>query len=116
MKGYRCLNWCNDVVDFENADEYGEAILWSDTANWADETLPAEGAEVHIEPGVNMIYDIEGDSPVFDYVRVNGRLSFATDIDINFQAKRIFVRGGEMILGTPEEPLLNNVNITLVGD
>lgn len=75
---------------------------------------------------MNVIYDIPApdsndrraldEVPVYDYVVINGKLTFATDIDIDFRAKRIFVRGGELILGTQQQPLTKEVSITLVGE
>lgn len=63
-----------------------------------------------------MVYDLDEESPVFQLVRVNGNLTFATDKDLHFRAKHIFVRGGNLILGTPEEPLTNQVIIELQGE
>jgi len=79
--------------------------LWSDKKNWPNETLPAEGDEVHVESGWNMVYDIE-ESPVFKLIRVNGRLSFKNDTDklLHLKAKHIFVRAGELHIGTKEYP------------
>jgi hypothetical protein len=79
LTGHRCLTNCVEDVDF---DVDGENFFryWSDTANWPDETLPAEGDDVHIEPAWKMVYDIEGESPIFQLVRVNGKLTFDPDV------------------------------------
>lgn len=37
-------------------------------------------------------------------------------MDLEFRAKHIFIRAGNLVLGSPEEPLTNNVNITLYGE
>jgi hypothetical protein len=47
---------------------------------------------------------------------VNGFLSFARDKDLHFNAKHIFVRGGNLTLGSQEEPLTNQVIIELHGE
>lgn len=64
-----------------------------------------------------MVYDLEGDSPIFQLVEVNGNLILKDDYDFdqNLRAKHIFIRAGELMLGTAEEPLTQNVNITLYG-
>jgi hypothetical protein len=74
--------------------------------------MPQTGDEINILPSMNVIYDVPApdsndrraldEVPIFEYVRVNGRLEFASDIDIDFRAKKISVRGGELILGTAE--------------
>lgn len=115
LTGHRCVGSCVEEVDFDVEVE-AEARYWSDVTSWPNETLPAEGEDVHIEPGWNMVYDLEGESPIYQLVRVNGKLSFKEDMDLHFRAKHIFVRGGEMALGTPEAPLTNSVTITLVGE
>jgi hypothetical protein len=115
LTGHRCVGSCVEEVDFD-VEEESEARYWSDVTSWPNETLPAEGEDVHIEPGWNMIYDLEGESPIYQLVRVNGKLSFKEDMDLHFRAKHIFIRGGEMALGTAEAPLTNSVTITLVGE
>lgn len=69
MEGWRCAdNDCPDAWGFKECTE--ETILWSDATNWPDDVLPVEGDYVEIETGWNMIYDIEGDSPLFDMVKL----------------------------------------------
>ena len=38
--------------------------------------VPLEGEFVEVEAGWNMVYDLEGDSPIFDMVKIMGRLTF----------------------------------------
>ena len=115
LTGHRCIGGCVEEVDFGVELEDGFRY-WSNDDDWGEDGPPVEGGDVHIEPAWNMIYDLDGESPVYQLVRVNGRLSFATDKDLSFNAKHIFVRGGELILGTEEEPLTNQVTITLHGE
>jgi hypothetical protein len=55
--------------------------LWSDPANWPNNTVPKDGDDVHVEAGWNMIYDLNhtmvgnDTPPVFKLVRVNGNLT-----------------------------------------
>lgn len=63
-----------------------------------------------------MVLDIE-ETPILESLTVNGRLSFAqlTDLNIHLRVKRIFVRAGELIIGSEEEPFEAEAKITLMG-
>jgi len=113
FQGVRCLSACNEQLD-EGVEQETGTRYWSDPTNWPDETLPGEDDEVHILPGWNMIMDLE-ETPVYGLVRVNGKLTFKNDIDIKFRAKHIFVRAGELHIGSEETPYLKNCEITLYG-
>lgn len=88
---------------------------WNNSADWPDGKVPAEGEDVHVEPGWNMIFDME-ESPIYQLVRVNGNLSFSNSSNTHLRAKHIFVRGGELTIGTAEEPMEQNATITLYGE
>lgn len=53
---------------------------WSNPLDWKDEdgegAMPEEGQEVHILPEWNMVYDLEGPSPIYELVRINGNVTF----------------------------------------
>jgi len=55
-------------------------------------------------------------SPKLRLVRVNGILNFKTDIDIEFNAKHIFIRAGELHIGSKANPYLKNCKIILSGE
>ena len=91
--------------------------LWSDPESWGEGgKVPEEGDEVTIESGWNMVLDIE-ETPILESLTINGRLSFArlTDLNIHLRVKRIFVRAGEFVIGSEEEPFENEAKITLMG-
>ena len=71
--------------------------------------VPVVDEDVHVEAGWNMIYDVEN-SPVFKMIRINGRLSFKNDSTtaLNLRAKHIYVRAGELYIGTKEYPFQNS--------
>ena len=50
--------------------------LWSNPASWPSGECPKDGEDVTIESGTNMVFDLEGETPVYRLLRVNGRLSF----------------------------------------
>ena len=62
-----------------------------------------------------MIYDIE-DSPILEYLEINGRLTFLQGSNLTLNTKYIFVRAGQLIIGTEEEPFLGNASIVLYGE
>jgi len=60
---------------------------------------------VHIEPGMNVILDIE--TPELNLVVVNGRLSFLDRTDMTpviLKAKQVYVRAGELLIGEESMP------------
>ena len=48
------------------------------------------------------------ETPIFDKIEINGLLKFKLDIDVHLRAKKILIRGGELAIGTKEEPYLKN--------
>jgi len=97
-----------------------EPRYWSIMEHWSqnrDEAmpLPAEGESFKVKDGWNMVFDLADPSDIFDKVEINGRLTFKQGMDLHFQAKKILIRGGELRIGTKEEPYVNNAKITLWG-
>jgi len=113
FKGIRCVGSCGEAI--VEVDEVGEETLWSNPKSWTSGKVPVEGDDVHIESGWNMTMDIE-DTPVFRLVRVNGLLNFKRGMDHTFRAKHIFIRAGELHVGSKEDPYLDNCKIILYGD
>jgi hypothetical protein len=84
---------------------------WSNLTSWETTgKLPEEGEEVEIEPGWNMVLDI--DTPVLAKLTINGRLSFLNDPedpkDLTLNAKLIYVRAGEFFIGNETLPYHGN--------
>lgn len=116
FKGFRCIQDCDPdgprIIEKPTEDFTRK---WSDKNNWPNKTLPGDNEDVHIMSGWNMTMDLKS-SPNFRLVRVNGILNFKTDIDIEFRARHIFIRTGELHIGTKEHPYLKNCKITLTGE
>lgn len=55
-------------------------------------------------------------SPVYKLVRVNGNLTFENTTDTHLRAKHIFIRAGQMHIGSKEYPMLNKARVTLYGE
>ena len=113
MKGYRCDGNC--LGDIEDKPIETNERLWSNVSSWDNGRLPLEGETVEIKSGWNMILDI-AETPIVDMLYINGRLTFKNGMDINLRAKHIFVRAGELLIGTPEEPFTHKAIITLHGE
>lgn len=76
--------------------------------------MPLPGEDVHIEPGMNVILDIE--TPQLNLLTINGKLSFLDGVDpIHLHAKQIYVRSGTLEIGTEESPYQGSAQITLYG-
>ena len=65
-----------------------------------------------------MLYDIPDDNnvPVLKSLEVNGRLSFEPGMDRRLKAYNLWVRAGELNIGSPEDPFPNKAIIELQGD
>ena len=81
MTGVRCLENC-----FEDSPEdvpLGAPRFWSDPNAWENlpDRIPLGMEDVYIEPGWNMIYDLNETDYVHGYVEVNGKLSFLSGME-----------------------------------
>lgn len=61
-----------------------------------------------------MHLDLE-ETPIFNKIEINGRLTFKQGMDITLNAKKILIRGGELRIGTKEERYTNKGTIFLWG-
>lgn len=112
LVGERCIGPCMEAVTgvpIEKTPRY-----WSKAASWTSGKVPIAGEDIEIEPGWNMVLDI-AETPIFRMLTVNGRLTFQNDIDVHLHAKHIFVRAGELIIGSQAAPYEQNAQITLHG-
>lgn len=118
IEGIRCINPDCDLVELEDLPIPEETEFWSNSTTWPDGVVPT-GGNVEIPPGTNVIYDLE-DSPIFDVLTVNGQLSFIDDKDylpkVNLNVKHIFVRAGNLLIGSADEPYQAEASITLHGN
>lgn len=111
LLGLQCIAG-NDKCAQDEIDDIPidpNASYWSNDSSWPSGKTPLEGEDVHIEPGMNIILDIE--TPLLNLVIVNGRLSFHDDSDgnlINLKAKQVYVRSGELLIGNETDPYMGN--------
>jgi hypothetical protein len=111
--GHRCVGNCNeDIVENPLEDRIR---YWNVSTDWPSGKVPEEGENVHVESGWQMIFNLNP-SPKFDLVRVNGKLTFDNTTDTHLRAKHIFIRAGELHVGSEEYPYAKKGRITLYGE
>src|SRR5262245_56188432 len=83
---------------------------WSDAATWSDKKVPAEGALVTINQGTHVVFDVS--TPPLHGLTINGKLSFATNKDLELTTEWIMLHG-ELEIGTEKSPHTRKATITL---
>ena len=73
MKGYRCDGPCLPAVSTVAIET--TVRLWSAASSWKSGKVPVAGEDIVIEPGQNFLFDLE-ESPIYNYVQINGRVTF----------------------------------------
>jgi hypothetical protein len=123
LEGHRCDGPC--LEDLEDAPTEEFKRRWSNPNDWPSGAVPLDGEDVEIEPGWDMIYDLDdstsasGQTPTFRVVTVNGWLTFQNGQgygDITLRAKHIFVRAGQIHIGREDAPFQNVAKIVLYGE
>lgn len=91
--------------------------LWSNPASWeTTRRVPVAGEDVVIDNTWNMVLDIS-ETPILRSIEINGRLTIRNDGgNYTLHSYLIFVRKGEFIVGTEDEPFTGNAQIILYGD
>ena len=86
-------------------------LNWSDPAAWPDGRVPGAGDAVTIARDMDVVLDI--DPPALRSLTIEGRLSFSDALDIGLETEWIYVRGGELAIGSEERPHTRTATITL---
>jgi len=86
-------------------------VRWSDPAAWPDGKVPREGDAVTIARDMAVVLDV--DPPALRSLTVDGKLSFSNDRDIGLETEWIYLRGGELEIGSERSPYTRNATITL---
>jgi hypothetical protein len=86
---------------------------WSDSATWADKKVPAEGALVTINQGMDVVLDVN--TPPLRGLTINGKLSFANNRDVELTTEWIMVHG-ELEIGTEKAPHTRKATITFTNN
>ena len=129
IQGFQCASGECPLDDVDDVEIETGIRLWSLQSSWEGlfdnnpDGIPKEGDDVEVKPGWNMIFDLE-ESPIFELLAINGRLTFQqenvtanlTDMDLHLHAHHIFIRAGELIIGTETTPFTKKAKITLHGE
>ncbi len=84
---------------------------WSDASTWPEGEVPREGDAVTIARDMEVVLDV--DPPALRSLTVDGRLRFANDRDIELETEWIYLRGGELAIGSEAAPHTRKATITL---
>ncbi|MBT2135937.1 hypothetical protein KK137_16500, partial [Croceibacterium sp. LX-88] len=84
---------------------------WSDPATWPDGKVPGQGDAVTIGRDMAVVLDV--DPPALRSLTIDGKLSFADDRDIGLETEWIYLRGGELQIGSEAQPHTRQATITL---
>ncbi len=87
------------------------AMLWSDPATWPSGSVPDEGDAVTIERGKQVVLDVS--PPALRSLTIDGTLRFSDERDLALSTEWIYVRGGQLEIGTADAPHTSNATITL---
>jgi cell migration-inducing and hyaluronan-binding protein len=90
-----------------------KAGRWSDPATWADKKVPAEGALVTINQGMDVVLDVN--TPPLHGLTINGKLSFANNKDLELTTEWIMLHG-ELEIGTEKVPHTRKATITFTNN
>ncbi len=86
---------------------------WSNPSNWSGGVVPGDGARVLVPIGVSLTVDTAL-SVRLATIRVDGELSFATDVNTQLLVETMVVgTTGELHIGTTEAPMPANVTARL---
>ncbi len=86
-------------------------MRWSDPAAWPEGKVPGAGDAVTIGRDMDMVLDVE--PPALRSLTIDGKLSFSDDRDIGLETEWIYLRGGELQIGSEAKPYGHNATITL---
>jgi parallel beta-helix repeat protein len=110
------IGGCNGNNQITDEEIETTPRYWSVEASWEGRGIPQEGEDVLIDNTWNMVLDIP-ETPILRSLEINGRLTVKNNAtSYKLQSYLIYVRKGELIIGTEESPHLGNVEIVLYGD
>ncbi|MCL6249487.1 G8 domain-containing protein [Altererythrobacter sp. KTW20L] len=86
-------------------------MRWSDAAAWPDGRVPREGDAVVIARDMDVLLDVV--PPTLRSLTIDGKLTFSNDLDIELATDWIYLRRGELHIGSEERPHTAKATITL---
>src|SRR5690606_15418154 len=86
-------------------------VRWSDPAAWPGGKVPAAGDAVVIPRDTEVVLDV--DAKGLRSLTVDGKLTFSNERDLELETEWIYLRGGELEIGTEARPHTRKATITL---
>ncbi|MEL7471632.1 MAG: G8 domain-containing protein, partial [Pseudomonadota bacterium] len=87
---------------------------WSDAATWEGGRIPDQDADVFIPMGVEVVYDVSSEAELH-YVRVDGCLHFATDINTKLVLDTLVTNhASTLTIGTADQPVEAGVSAQII--
>ena len=118
LTGVRCIGGCKqDVPDDLPIED--RIRRWSVLTDWETELghrmeLPQKGEDIVIPSNWQMLYDIPiSQTPVLNSLEINGRLTFEEGQDRIMKVYNLWVRAGELNIGSAAVPFPNKATIEL---
>lgn len=115
--GIRCITDCG-IAPVEDLPLEERIRYWSVAEDWGEGgAVPKDGEEVVIPTNWNMMYDVAvADTVKLISLQVNGKLSFMPGEDRLLKTYNLWVRAGELNIGSADEPFPDKATIELQGD
>ncbi len=101
----------NMAIDVALPSAFTRTVRWSDASAWPSGRVPAAGEEVTIPRGTEMLLDIS--PPELRSLTVQGKLTFVDEGDLALTTDWIYLPGGELEIGTEDDPFEHQAIITL---
>jgi len=116
LKGHRCDGSCQDALERAHLEPFKRR--WSNPNDWPNGTVPVEGDNVVIDMAWDMIFDLP-ESPIYNMIQVNGWVTFQNGDgagDLHLRCKHMYVRAGQVHIGSASTPFAAQAKITLIGE
>ncbi len=91
-----------------------KTVRWSDPAAWPDRKVPGEGDAVTIARDMDVILDVA--PAALRSLTIDGKLTFSNDRDIELKTEWVYLRGGELHIGSENKPHTRKATITLTNN
>lgn len=115
---HECIHGKCPIEAVEDMNLPDKPSPWSDKASWGG-VLPIDGDELEIKNNMWIELDL-AETPKLKKLEINGRLSVKVDKDnlpaIKLQSFLIWVRAGELLVGTAEAPFEQMFTVELLGE
>src|SRR5580698_4498190 len=113
LPAFLVLSGYSVVKAQQSASSTASGKRWSDAATWPDKKVPGKDAVVTIEKDMDVVLDVS--PPPLHGLRINGKLSFADNKDLELTTEWIMLHG-ELEIGSEARPHERNATITLTND